>query len=291
MWIYAGILLAALCLVLIGIIIYDSSRFVTVSYQIEEAKLPKSLRLVLLADLHNKQYGKNNEKLLAAIDRAKPDAILSAGDILTSVPGKSMEPAMDLVRTLAKKYPVYYGNGNHEHRIYHDSEKKYGTMGQKYRAFLKGQGVCLLENAKIDLPEFQVRIYGLDLPESYYKKFKEIPLPVKNLEKLLGKPQKDKINLLIAHNPDFFESYAEWGADLVLSGHVHGGVVRIPGGKGVISTSLKLFPKYDGGLFEKGKSKMILSRGLGSHTIPLRLFNPAELVVIDLVPAKQMEQS
>ena len=82
----------------------------------------------------------------------------------------------------------------------------------------------------------------------------------------------------------FFDAYAGWGADLTLSGHIHGGIVRIPGIGGVISTSYRLvFPKYDGGYYEQNQKKMIVSRGLGSHTIPVRLFNPAELVVIDLV--------
>ena len=107
------------------------------------------------------------------------------------------------------------------------------------------------------------------------------------MKKRLGKADKDAFSLLLAHNPVWFEDYAAWGADLTLSGHVHGGVVRLPFLGGVLSTSFRLFPKYDGGYFTKEGKHMIISRGLGAHTIPLRLFNPAELVVIELEPQEK----
>lgn len=283
MWIVLGVLAGLIGLVLIGVMLCDSNRFVTVSYRIADTGIRKKLRLVLLADLHNKQYGEGNEKLLAAIDAAAPDMILCAGDLMTSVPDASMRPAEQFVHALSEKYPFYYGNGNHEYRIYHETDK-YGAMGAEYRSVLEGCGVCLLENESIDLPALGIRITGLDLPQYNYKKFRNTGIKTKDLEELIGKPKKDCYNILIAHNPAFFDAYAEWGARLTLSGHVHGGVMRLPGMGGVLSTSLTLFPKYDGGMFEKGGNRMIISRGLGSHTIPVRLFNPAELVVIDLVP-------
>ena len=102
------------------------------------------------------------------------------------------------------------------------------------------------------------------------------------VEECLGKPDDQYYTVLLAHNPEYFEAYAEWGANLTVSGHVHGGVVRVPfWGKGVISPRLRLFPKYDGGIFEQSGKIMLLSRGLGEHTIPIRVFNPGELWVID----------
>ena len=91
---------------------------------------------------------------------------------------------------------------------------------------------------------------------------------------------------VIANATEYFEEYAAWGADMVLSGHVHGGIMKLPIFGGVISPKLVLFPKYDGGRFENGKATMILSRGLGMHTLPIRIFNPGELVVIHLLPCK-----
>ena len=136
------------------------------------------------------------------------------------------------------------------------------------------------------------------------------------LDQELGKVDPDYFNILIAHNPDYFPKYAVWGADLVLSGHVHGGIVQIPfWHRGCASPNIRLFPWYDSGIFAMDKqdsqametdhrkwprgnrlkdingdfrknSLMYLNRGLGMHTIPIRLFNPGELVVIDFMPEK-----
>lgn len=283
MWRMLGILFAVICIVLLLVMICDSTRFVTVSYQLKVPHLKKRMRIVLLADLHNKRYGEKNQKLLDAIDQQKPDVILCAGDLITSKPKAPMDNAMELVSALAGKYPVYYGNGNHEYRIYHEPAV-YGRMGERWRAFLKGHHVRVLENAGVFLEEYHVRICGLDLPASCYKKLDRGRVDKKTLNRLLGKHTDGVCSVLLAHNPVFFETYADWGAELTLSGHVHGGIVRLPWIGGVLSTSLTLFPRYDGGFYEKDGKKMIISRGLGSHTIPVRLFNPAELVSIELIP-------
>ena len=105
-------------------------------------------------------------------------------------------------------------------------------------------------------------------------------MPGDYLQTVLPEKTPGMYTVLLAHNPDYFERYREWGADLVLSGHVHGGVMRLPFFGGVIGTNFRLFPKYDGGLFREDGATMIVSRGLGAHTIPLRIWNPAELVEI-----------
>ena len=115
-------------------------------------------------------------------------------------------------------------------------------------------------------------------------------MEAKYLTDTLGRTKTEKYEILLAHNPDYFPEYAGWGADLVLSGHVHGGMMRLPLIGGVVSPAFKFFPKYDGGMFRIGKSVMILSRGLGMHTIPVRIFNPGELVYLKLCPAKEAEE-
>ena len=132
--------------------------------------------------------------------------------------------------------------------------------------------------------EDNIRITGLDMSRDYYKRFKKFPMDSSYLPKSLGKIKEEKYEILLAHNPDYFEEYAAWGADLVFSGHVHGGMMRLPVLGGVVSPAVRLFPKYDGGLFKQGKSTMILSRGLGMHTIPIRIFNPGELILVNLSP-------
>ncbi len=271
-------------LVLVWVMLYDSTRFIVVKYSIPQNKVNGNYRAVVLADLHNKQYGKNNELLLKAIEEQCPDAIWIAGDILTAHPGKSMEPAIELIRELAKKYPVYYGNGNHEHRLKLYPET-YGDMAKEYGAALEEAGIRPLVNEHCVVEAHNLAIYGAEIDREYYKRFTIPQMEEDYLQRLLGKPDKSRFNVLLAHNPDYFPNYAKWGADLVLSGHVHGGMVRLPGWKGVVSPNVRLFPRYDGGRFMEGESTMILSRGLGMHTIPIRLFNPGELVVIELTRA------
>jgi len=264
---------------------YDCHRFVTVEYEIGSPKIAKEHTFVLLADLHNKSYGEQNEKLIAKIEELAPDGILVAGDMLTAFEKKDRHHvAMDLMQKLGERYSVYYGMGNHEQRI--GIER--GESGNLYGAYMEGlhrSGIEPLINEKVDLPSANINICGLQIDRCYYRKFLRPPMAETYLPGLLGAPQKDKFQILIAHDPEYFEEYAEWGADLVVSGHMHGGLMRLPFLGGVISPRLTLFPHYDGGRFEKDGSVMILSRGLGTHTLPIRIFDPGELAVIHLSPA------
>ncbi|MBR3607865.1 MAG: metallophosphoesterase [Lachnospiraceae bacterium] len=262
--------------------VLDGNRFRVVSYEISHEKIKKPYTFVVLSDLHNKVYGKNHEKLIRAIEKEQPAGVLIAGDLLTAKPGYPLHLALDLLEQLAPKYPIYYGMGNHEARLFLYPEV-YGTMGADYEEKLKGLGISLLRNESRSLGEDLV-ITGLDMKREYYKRFKKTTMTTEYLKKTLGEKNKDKFQILLAHHPDYFQEYSSWGADLVLSGHVHGGMVRLPFLGGVISPALRLFPKYDGGSFEEKESRMILSRGLGMHTIPVRLFNPGELVVLKLSP-------
>lgn len=264
---------------------YDCNRFVTVEYEIESLKITKGYTFVLLSDLHNKSFGEQNERLLAKIEELAPDGILVAGDMLTAFEKKKKyQVAMDLMRKLGEKYPVYYGMGNHEHRIGIE-QGEYRQLYETYMENLHQSGIEPLINERVDLPSVNINICGLQIDRCYYRKFSRYPMEENYLPDMLGAPQKDRFQILIAHNPEYFEEYAKWGADLTVSGHMHGGLVRLPFFGGVISPRLTLFPHYDGGRFEKDGSVMILSRGLGTHTLPIRMFNPGELPVIHLLPA------
>ena len=268
---------------LLGVVICDSNRFVIREHTVMDRRIRKSCRAVVLSDLHNKRYGKNNEKLLGAIRSARPDFVLIAGDILTAKPKASMEPALELLGELAKDYPVYYGNGNHEHRLklYPQS---YGDMADRYREALKQIGIEPLVNSHANLPDLGITIYGCEIDKLFFRHFRTQDMKPDYMRGLLGQASDRTYTVLLAHNPDYFPQYADWGADMVLSGHVHGGVARVPfWGKGVLSPALRLFPKYDGGIYREGNAIMILSRGLGTHTIPIRVFNPAELWVVDFL--------
>lgn len=274
-------ILGVVLLIIAWVTLYDSNRFVIRNYTVTDNRIKKRGRAVVLADLHNKRYGKDNERLLGAIRAQKPDFILIAGDMITAKPGKSLEPALKLLRELKKDYPIYYGNGNHEHRL-KLYPRNFGRMAEEYGHALAELGIEPLVNSLRVLTEHGISIYGAEIDRAYFKRFHVREMSVDYLDKVLGKPAKDRYTVLLAHNPDYFPQYAAWGADLVISGHVHGGVARVPIlGKGVISPSLRPFPKYDGGVFQETGAVMILSRGLGMHTIHVRFFNPGELWVVD----------
>lgn len=282
------ILLAAgaLAVFFLTVMAIDCNRFTIREYNCSSKKLEKDMKIVLLSDMHNKSFGEDNRKLARAINQVCPDIILIAGDMYTAAKGQEAKEAQKLMEVLADKYPVYYGNGNHEQKtaLY---PKEYGNVYQAFARELERLGVRHLVNEKVSLTSRKIAIYGLELDREYYGKFKKKKMDKGYLEKLLGKPDSSNYNILIAHNPDYFEDYAAWGADLVVSGHIHGGLMRLPFLGGVISPAMRLFPKYDGGIFEAGNSRLVLSRGLGTHTLPIRIFNPGELVVIRLWSASR----
>jgi len=273
-------LFMALVIICIWIMLFDSNRFVVRTVSVSDERIKKPYRVVVISDLHNKRYGRDNAYLLSAIDAKEPDAIFIAGDILTAHPKEKLDVAISFVEELAKKYPIYYGNGNHEHRLKLYPEK-YGDMAQEYAKALEAAGVKPLVNDHAEIEGTGIVVYGLEIDRHFYKRFTVPEMENEYLVQVLGNADKDKFTCLLAHNPDYFESYAAWGADAVFSGHVHGGMVRIPFWRGVVSPNVRLFPKYDGGIFHHDKSTMVLSRGLGMHTIPIRLFNPGELIVVE----------
>lgn len=250
----------------------------------EEKGPDRPFSAVFLSDLHNMSYGKNNRELLAEIRSQNPELVLIAGDMLTAGKKPQTEAAMALLDELTKKYPVYYANGNHEHRMRVNTEV-YGESYERYSDAIKSFGVHLLENAgeKLKLHGMELTVWGLELSGEYFRRGVSRKLTGAQIEELIGAKPEGGFHILLAHHPCYFESYAAWGADLTLSGHLHGGIVRLPFLGGVISPQIRLFPRYDQGSYKLQDKRMIVSAGLGSHTIRLRINNPPELAVIDFV--------
>lgn len=186
----------------------------------------------------------------------------------------------------AGKYPVYYAMGNHESTW--AADPRYQSGFEDYLKQLEGAGVVFLRNESLFLDaEKHIRLSGLELgKEQYTHHFgkKQRPTPAE-LNQMLG--EAAGFEILIAHNPDYWKEYAAWGADLVLSGHIHGGQVRLPFIGGLVAPGLRLFPRYSKGLYEQGQKKMIVSAGLGTHTMPFRVANPRELVIIELTGERE----
>lgn len=274
------VLAALICLALI-VCIHDLNHIKVVHYSIKDQKVKKNIRFAILADLHNHTFKEDNQELIHAIVRENPDAILIAGDLATRGRIDYFHGAVSLLEGLAGRYPIYYAPGNHESKL-EQCTYKFGDSFKLYLKELTRLDVHLMKNEKVYLEDENIAVYGLELPLETFSHFNHVQCPKNLIPDLLGKPKEEEFNLLIAHNPEHFDRYLSWGSDLTISGHQHGGIVRLPFVGGIVSTAGLLFPEYDGGLFSKEKGKMIISRGLGTHTIPVRFNNPCELVILDL---------
>lgn len=281
-----GVIIGIAVVILLYILCYGNKQFNLTQYDVISSHIPKAFdgyRIAMLSDLHNYCYGEKNHDLVKAIKRAKPDAIMIVGDMIVKGPEFDDSIAVELLEQLSSQYPIYYANGNHEYRLSRLDETK-DTTYPAYMNKLKKMGIVHLVNQSCEIKRGSdsIKILGIDLDETYYQKFKKIPLNQETMRRLIGKPPEKQYTVLLAHNPIYFPSYAEWGADLVLSGHVHGGMVSLPWIGGIMSTQAMLFPKYDAGRFEEGTSTMLLSRGLGNHTIHIRFRNRAEVLLVTL---------
>ncbi len=282
----------------------------------------KGYRICFLTDLHNNTYGKHGMQLLEdKIAEAKPDLILIGGDMmkcsLHNMP--PVDQVQEFVVKLAGQYPVLYAFGNHEKRM-RDYTDYLGDGFQTYKKTLEDAGVKWLENDSVEVtavfaegstpeyrisrylkdqkPEYEdgrrlestqekassrIRITGLDMDWCYYVyKGKVMQMVSGYMEKTLGKKQDDTFEILLPHSPLYLEEYASWGANLTLAGHFHGGTIRLPFLDGVMSPQFQFFIGRDRGEYIQGDSRMIVSGGLGTHSINLRLNNPSELVVVEL---------
>ncbi|MCD8248444.1 MAG: metallophosphoesterase, partial [Lachnospiraceae bacterium] len=240
------------------------------------------LRIALLADLHDRLWGVEQCDLLEVIDHLECDLVLCAGDMLLGEKAAQTEHALCLFRELARrKTPVICANGNHESRM-RLWKDVYGDQYEQYTKKLQELGVCVLvdETREISWGGNRILIHGYELPLDYYRKFGQPHYGPEELTRVFGPAQKDACHILLAHNPVFFEAYASWGADLTLSGHLHGGIIRLPRLGGFISPQARLFPKYSRGLYSLNGKYMVVSAGLGEHTVPIRINNPHQLFSI-----------
>lgn len=265
---------------------YERTHLDVVKYDITTAKLGPAwngFKAVFLSDLHDNRFGPENEELLAAIDREQPDIVLIGGDMLVVKEWAEPDfaPLAKLYQKLVSKYPVYYAFGNHEQRM-KEQQKTYPGWWESYREVLKNSGMHVLVNKSVALTKdgTTMRISGITLPRECYRKGR-IPAPsVGYLNHKIGKASSTDFELLLAHTPTFAKTYADWGADLVLSGHFHGGTIRIPGLGGVMTPQLQFFSPLARGSVNEKNTRIIVSGGLGTHSINVRLNNLPQIVVL-----------
>ncbi len=257
-------------------------RFKVTEYPVTSDKLKNTLKIAMLSDLHGFCYGENNIDLITAVKNTTPDLILLAGDMITCEHPEQFPIARDLLRELVTIAPVYYSNGNHELR-----SSVPGQKGTREYLELKNDlisfGVKYLNNetAVIDRGEDTITVFGLDLPDMYYRRFASSKMTVDTLLGYLNAiPDEKSYNILIAHNPMYGHTYARASFDMALCGHNHGGLICLPFVGSIISPSFKLFPEFAFGDTLVGQTHIITSRGLGTHRYNIRINNPAELLYI-----------
>ena len=254
-------------------------------YEIHHEKLVDMHRFVVLADVHLWQYGAHNERLLGAIRKEQPEAILMPGDLTVHSKPERFAVAAELLEQLVQIAPVYFSNGNHESRLEQPTHENYEQY-QRLKQQMLAVGVHILNNAQmpVTLGRDQITVSGLELPLSYYRKGVDTPLDRQELVDCLGAADQTHYQILLAHTPKYVPEYFAWGADLSLSGHYHGGLVCVPGLGSVISPQLELFPRYSFGRFDEGAHTALVSRGLGTHTFHVRILNRSEVLVITVAP-------
>lgn len=301
-------ILAIVAVILAAAAVFEIYRevhsFTVTGYNVTSPRLnglSRETRVLFLSDLHNRIYGRHNDRLLRAVRRENPDLILIGGDMLVGKPDEPFDAAIEFVSQLPAICPVCYANGNHESRMKEHPEK-YGSAYTDYKRKLTECGVSFLENdiIHLNLNGQEIAVCGLEFPEYTYRKFRKPCMGKKEVSDYLSRCHKadditaknprmipDQYTVLLAHNPACMDACLEWGADLILSGHLHGGLVRIPGIGGIITPQGFLFPKYSGEMTRVGEQTVIVSRGLGSHTLNIRLCNIPEMISIRLMPASE----
>ena len=256
---------------------YERKNFKTVQYSISSEKIKSDKKIVFLTDLHNNSFGKNNEKLFAAIDDISPDLVLIGGDMITVKGRLGIENVLVLLKRLSSKYKCIYANGNHEQRL---SENRFGLNYRQYKQIMEDMGIVYLSNKSYDLDD-NICVHGLDLEKKYYlRRFKK-PLDQGYINKHIS-IDESKFNILLAHSPLFVKDYADSHVDLALAGHFHGGTIRLPGGIGVMTPQFHFFNRLVVGMKKVGNMVQIIGAGLGTHSINIRLNDMSELIVINL---------
>lgn len=244
-------------------------------YSVHTNQLSAPIRIAAITDLHSTQYGANQTDLIQAIRAQNPDLIVLVGDIADDV--APHDGTKQLLSVIGAEYPCFYVTGNHEFR-----SGEVDVIKEMIRAY----GVTVLEgeSAQVTIRGQTIQLCGVDDPAGFGGS-SDANSWAQQLLTLQASLDETRFSILLSHRPEYVEQYQASGFDLVLSGHAHGGQVRIPGLlNGLLAPNQGFFPKYAGGLYQLGPTTLIVSRGLCRNSIP-RVFNPPELVIVDVAAA------
>ena len=242
----------------------------TTEYTIESDSLPTAFdgfRIVQVSDLHDATFGEGQQRLVEEIREAEPDVVFLTGDLIDSR-RYDLENSLDAVRKLTAFADVYYVLGNHEVAV--------NEVDEIYMA-LERLGVHILPNQSLEIERDGERLAIVGI---------EDPLMGKEVGEMLDVAMagldEDIYTILLSHRPEEFEDYVEHGLDVVFTGHAHGGQVRLPLMGGLIAPGQGWLPTYTSGMHVESGTSMLVSRGLGNSLVTQRLFNPPELIAVEL---------
>ncbi|MGI6607774.1 MAG: metallophosphoesterase [Erysipelotrichaceae bacterium] len=248
--------------------IYQNKNVGLTFYRFASVKVEKEKRIVHLSDIHNDLFGKDNIRLIELIERVSPDYIFITGDLL-DCRRTNVDRCYYLIERIIRIAPVFFVTGNHESRK---------ALYPKFKARLIELGVTVLDNRNVQIEE--INLVGIDDPE--FKARQSEIMRRKNVEEQLKEIELKKFNVLLAHRPQYADVYSKYDFDLVLTGHAHGGQIRLPFIGGLFSPQQGILPKYTSGKHKIKNTEMIISRGIGNSKFPLRVFNNPEIVVVDM---------
>lgn len=274
------IIMLAIVTVLILLIIwiaYGNTDLEIYKYNVKSEDIPSefdNFRIVQISDLHNAEFGENNEKLLLMLKQADADIIAITGDMIDSR-NTDIDVAISFAQKAVNIAPVYYINGNHESRVLGEYEK--------LKQGLTDTGVTILENSSADITigDETISLIGINDP-TFRMELVDDTMEQNIAHQLVNViPDNDNYKVLLAHRPEYFDVYAG-NVDLVLSGHAHGGQFRIPFIGGLVAPGQGFFPEYYEGSHIKENTEMIVSRGIGNSIILFRINNKPEIIVAEL---------
>ena len=223
-------------------------------------------RIAVVSDLHAKEFGENNERLLRFVEGLEPDLIAVTGDILHE--GAQMAMIPPVAEGLAAIAPTYYVTGNHEWAA--------GAV-RDLEPLLEACGVTVLSNEYVMLEQNGDRLALLGAEDSNgYADQKTVG----ELADQVRREQGDVYQILLSHRNNRQEEYAAAQVDLTLSGHAHGGLIRLPGTDGLIGPQREWMPDYTAGLYDLDYGQMVVSRGLGNQLPAFRLFNRPDVPLV-----------
>lgn len=267
-----AVLLVLTALLAAGFLLWGNCSLQTTETALVSPALPPAfdgLRIVELADLHGRVFGRGSRRLLAAMRRAEPDLICIDGDLFDEHTDLAMLPP--LLRGLCAIAPVYYVTGNHEWRV----PGLRGILAQ-----MRACGVTVLQDdwRVLRRGEDALIVAGTDDPCGPAER----KTPAELIADIRAEAGEAAFLLLLTHRNDQLPQWSALGVQAVLAGHCHGGVVRLPFVGGLFGTDRRLFPAWDAGLYRQGETALYVSRGLGYTNVHFRLFNRPEVAVIVL---------